>query len=369
VAPRIAIAGAVVNLTVSPTVAGRRYQVQRSDTLANGSWVNVGVESVGDGSTLVIPLAYEPVVPKRFYRLALDPAVVPEGFVLIPAGPFQMGDQSNPLVGYSNELPVHTVQVSGFFMGKYEVTKEEWDAVRAWGLTNGYTDLAVGNGGYASKGANHPVHSITWSDMVKWCNARSQKEGLSPCYSVGGSIYKLGIRSDVVCNWSANGHRLPTEAEWEKAARGGVEGKNFAWGDTISQSQANYMVYSSDGITNYFSYDVTPRPPGSVISYLHPVYAVGNYPWSSPVGSFAPNGYGIHDMAGNVWEWCWDSDGPYAAGSQTDPRGPSSDSNRVIRGGSWLSNASSCRAAYRSSYEPADAVSGIGFRVARSLVP
>jgi formylglycine-generating enzyme required for sulfatase activity len=293
----------------------------------------------------------------------------PDGFALIPAGSFQMGDQSNPLVGLGGELPVHSVSVSAFYMGKYEVTKELWDAVRAWGLTNGYTDLPVGNGSFASKGANHPVHSITWYDMVKWCNARSQKEGLTPCYTVSGATYKTG-QSAPVCNWSENGYRLPTEAEWEKAARGGVAGKNFPWGtDTITHSQANYNVISSNGTTNDYNYDLTPRPGYLIEYYYHPTYAVGGEPYSSPVGSFAPNGYGLYDMAGNKWEWCWDWYGSYAAGSQTDPSGPSSGSNRVRRGGSWYTSASSCRTAFRVSSNPTGTISYIGFRIARSSVP
>jgi formylglycine-generating enzyme required for sulfatase activity len=270
-----------------------------------------------------------------------------------------MGDQSSPLVGNGTELPVHTVQVSAFYMGKYEVTKEEWDAVRTWGLANGYADLAAGNGSYASKGANHPVHSITWYDMVKWCNARSQKEGLTPCYTVSGATYKTGQNSAVACNWSANGYRLPTEAEWEKAARGGAAGRNFPWGgDTISHSQANYKSSSS------YTYDVSPTRG------YHPTYAVGGFPYSSPVGSFAPNGYGLYDMAGNMGEWCWDRHGSYTAGSQTDPRGAVSGSARVDRGGGWIGNASGCRAAIRWGDDPSDPYdNGMGFRLARSSSP
>jgi formylglycine-generating enzyme required for sulfatase activity/N-acetylneuraminic acid mutarotase len=355
VAPRIAISGGNVNLTVQPSVAGRSYQLQVSDTLAAGSWQDVGAVRVGDGNNLVISVPYVPAVRQRFYRLALigvSPA--PAGFALIPAGPFQMGDQSSPLVGYSGERPVHTVQVSAFYIGKYEVTKEEWDAVRTWGLSNGYTDLAAGNGSAASKGANHPVHSITWYHVVKWCNARSQKEGLTPCYTVSGATYKTG-QSAPACNWSANGYRLPTEAEWEKAARGGVAGKNFPWGtDTITHSQANYHSSSS------YAYDVSPTR-----SY-HPTYAVGGYPYSSPVGSFAPNGYGLYDMAGNMWEWCWDWYGSYAAGSQTDPRGAATGSHRVIRGGCWYFYANDARCAYRGNgYPPHAYIDFLGFRLAR----
>ena len=276
----------------------------------------------------------------------------PDGFALIPAGSFQMGDQSDPLVGYSDERPVHSVYVSAFYMGRYEVTKELWHEVRAWGLSNGYTDLAVGNGSDASKGANHPVHSITWYDMVKWCNARSQKEGLTACYTVGGATYKTGS-SAPDGNWSASGYRLPTEAEWEKAARGGLSAKNFPWGDTISHSNANF--WNSGGET----YQTGTTGP-------HPTYAVGGSPYSSPVGSFAPNGYRLYDMAGNMWEWCWDGDGRYTAGSQTDPRGASNDRIRVIRGGSWNYAALSTRCAYRNySRWPEGASSCYGFRLAR----
>jgi formylglycine-generating enzyme len=282
----------------------------------------------------------------------------------IAGGPFQMGDQSNPLVGYSDERPVHTVQVSTFYMAKYEVTKELWDEVRAWVIANGRGyDLAVGNGSYASKGVNHPVHSITWYDMVKWCNARSEKENLTPCYTVAGLTYKTGQNSAVFCNFAANGYRLPTEAEWEKAARGGASGKNFPWGtDTISHQQANYRASSSS------NYDLS----GAVNNY-HPTWSNNNngvYPYSSPVGTFAPDPvYGLYDMAGNMREWCWDWYGSYTAGSQTDPRGPASGSDRVGRGGGWFNYAISCRAANRSSNTPTSTNFYIGFRIARSSVP
>ena len=286
----------------------------------------------------------------RLRLTAVDTPPVPSGFALIPAESFQMGQD-----GFAT--PVHSVYVRAFYMAKYETTKELWDSVRAWGGDNGYTDLAAGNGSYASKGANHPVHSITWYDMVKWCNARSQKENLTPCYTVSGATYKTGQNSAVVCNFAASGYRLPTEAEWEKAARGGLSGKNFPWGDTITHSQANYYSSSS------YAYDVS-----STRGY-HPTYGTGSAPYSSPVGSFAPNGYGLYDMAGNMWEWCWDWYGYYTAGSQTDPRGASSGSGRVFRGGGWYYYAYYCRAAFRYYRNPTGSNSIIGFRLARSSVP
>jgi formylglycine-generating enzyme required for sulfatase activity len=279
-------------------------------------------------------------------------------FALIPAGDFTMGNSVTADTDIT-DAPTRTVTLDAFYMGKYEVTKAEWDEVQTWGLSNGYTDLAVGSG----KASNHPVRSISWYDIVKWCNARSQKEGLTPAYYTNDAqttIYKTGSVNvtNAQVKWTANGYRLPTEAEWEKAARGGLSGKRFPWGDTISHSQANY--YASSG----FSYDSS----GSVNNY-HPTYATGSMPYTSPVGAFAANGYGLFDMTGNVFEWCWDWYGTYASGSQTNPRGTTSGTLRVCRGGSWGGNAVNSRVAGRYSNNPTDSNRLIGFRVLRSLAP
>jgi len=285
--------------------------------------------------------------PQVRFKVVADDLVAPPGFASIPAGRFLMGDSFGD--GNSDERPVRQVTVSTYYMGKTEVTKGEWDAVRAWATIHGYTDLSAGEG----KAANHPVHTVSWWDAIKWCNARSEKEGLAPCYAVGGSPMRTGTTVPAV-NWTAKGYRLPTEAEWEKAARGGLSGKRFPWGDTISHSQANY--YSS----GYYAYDVSPTGGG------HPSYGDG----TSPVGSFAVNAYGLQDMAGNVWEWCWDWYGTYASGAQTDPRGPTSGWFRVIRGGSWNDDADCCRAANRvNGCYPANPNALRGFRVLRSSVP
>jgi sulfatase modifying factor 1 len=288
-----------------------------------------------------------------------SPPPAPAGMVLIPAGPFQMGDTFNDSPDSWRERPVHSVFFSAFYMDKFEVTKTLWNEVYTWALAHGYGFDRPGLG----KAANHPVYSINWYDMVKWCNARSEKAGLTPCYYTAANqstVYRSGnvnLANDAV-KWGANGHRLPTEAEWEKAARGGLQGKRFPWGDTTTHSQANY--YSD---ANY-AYDVSPtRGP-------HPTYAVGGFPYTSPVGSFAANGYGLFDMAGNVEEWCWDWHGLYPSGSQTDPHGPTSGSAHVLRGGDWANHVGFLRCASRldfNDFPPTGSAYLIGFRCVRGL--
>jgi len=287
----------------------------------------------------------------RFRVVADDSAAL----ALIPSGSFTMGRTSGDTD--SNAPPI-TVTVSTFYLAKYETTKALWDEVRVWGLDNGYTDLPAGDG----KGADHPVQYVSWWAVVKWCNARSEKEGLTPVYTVGGEPMRTGITVPEV-NWSANGYRLPTEAEWEKAARGGVEGRRFPWGgtDTISHAEANYFGNSTDSFGNQ-----------SVSAGYHPDYNDGTFPYTAPVGSFAANGFGLHDMAGNVWEWCWDwygADYYDTSDGTSDPRGPASGTDRVPRGGSWNLFAISARCADRGGLAPEGARSDLGFRSARSSVP
>ena len=157
---------------------------------------------------------------------------------LIPAGSFQMGDTFSE--GYSAERPVHSVYVSAFSMDSCLVTKALWDTVYNWAITHGYTFDNAG----AGKASNHPVQTVNWYDAVKWCNARSEMEALTPCYYTSSAlttVYRTGDLSvsNAAVFWSATGYRLPTEAEWEKAARGGLSGQRFPWGNTISWTQAN----------------------------------------------------------------------------------------------------------------------------------
>ena len=300
---------------------------------------------------------YKKLMENRSMLLSLG-GVLPstESMAFIPAGDFVMGDTFGD--GGSEELPLHTVYISAFYLDKYEVTRALWDEVLTWATTNGYSFGSPGLG----KATNHPVHSINWYDAIAWCNARSEREGLTPCYTnANGTVYKLAsnISFDGGCNWSANGYRLPTEAEWEKAARGGVADQRFPWGNTITHSNANYFSSSA------YAYDTS-----STRDY-HPTFYYGIPPYTSPVGYFAPNGYGLYDMAGNVQEWCWDWLGQsyYSSSPSTDPRGPSyaaSYGTRVLRGGSWddaVANAS--RVAGRNSFNPGYGYVSIGFRCAR----
>lgn len=296
-------------------------------------------------------------------RLRIIDPNPPAGMVLIPAGSFAMGDAFGE--GDSEEFPQHTVNVSPFYMDIYDVTKALWDEVKAFNGGNGYTYSNTGLG----KAPNHPVHTVDWYDVVKWCNARSEREGLTPCYSSSGAVYRTGIDSNVVCNWSANGYRLPTEAEWEKAARSGAANARFPWTDytnKISWAKANY--YAS---TNNFKHDYSYDLSGGTGAF-HSTFATGGEPYTSPVDYFAPNGYGLHDMAGNVWQWCWDwyDSAYYSSSPGTDPRGPASSpvARRIVRGGSWYINpAFYLRVANRSDRYPVNANYTTGFRCARGL--
>lgn len=290
----------------------------------------------------------------------------PTGMVLVPAGSFLMGNCMATNDGFSDELPLHTVVVDAIYTDEYEITKALWDSVHQWAISNGYSFDSAGS----AKANDHPVHYVNWYDAVKWCNARSQKEGLIPAYyteAAHTNVYRVGQMdlSNVCVNWNA-GFRLPTEAEWEKAARGGSSGHRFPWSDvdTINQSRANYYSYWKDGVP-YYSYDV------NATDGYHPSFSSGDYPYTNPVGYFEANGYRLYDMAGNVWEWCWDWYDSHwygnAGATQDDTRGPNGPSSyRVLRSGAWDGDAYDSRCARRSANVPTWAYQYFGFRCVRS---
>ncbi|MCK4294289.1 MAG: formylglycine-generating enzyme family protein [Planctomycetes bacterium] len=313
---------------------------------------------------------------------------VPDDMVLIPGGTFEMGDSFEE--GDDGELPVHTVTLDSFYMGKYEITNEQYCAFLNWaddnrwitvtgtmvykaGSGTSYPYFATHNSCYsqidyndvsgvfsvtAKAGrdmSNDPILYGSWYGAVAYCNWRSQQEGKEQCYNL----------STWDCDFSKKGYRLATEAEWEYAARGGLSGRRFPWGDTISHSQANYQC-SWQGGSPYWPYDVSPTEGH------HPMYGVGGMPYTAPVGSFSANGYGLYDMAGNVWEWCndWYDSTYYASRPNPDvnPTGPAGPiTYRVLRGGGWDQNAYHCRVASRYYIPPGNMNDVNGFRIVLDL--
>jgi len=346
-------------ISVSNLWTNATCRVEWRSSLTTGewmrSWQTLDREDTGTNTTRTFRV---PV----FYRVVMTKSDEPMGMVLVDAGAFQMGDAYAE--GSADELPVHGVHVDTFWIDRYEVTKARWDVVRDWGLTNGYTDLPSGGGGLRASPPgyrnepDHPLTGTTWNDCVKWCNARSEMDDLSPAYYASAAqttVYRTGT-VDLVSSfvdWDANGYRLPTEAEWEKACRGGRDRHHFPWpsfggnwSHHIGRTTANY--YSS-GDPSEGDGDGTTR-----IGYYNGAQQVTNETGAVLAPSDMANGYGLYDMAGNLYEWCWDrySSNYYTTSPSANPRGPDTGSNRVCRGGSYFYLSDGMRCAQRGRYEP-----------------
>jgi len=254
--------------------------------------------------------------------------------VEITGGSFQMGSNSD-----YNEKPVHTVTLSGFYMCRTEVTQEQWKAVMGnnpsmFGFSPASREVQ----------SNRPVERVSWYDALVFCNKLSMAEGLSPAYRISGSTdpadWGTVPTTDSNSTWDSveivagsNGYRLPTEAQWEYAARGG------------NGSPGNYTYSGSNTVGDVAWYS------GNSGNKTH------------GVGKKTSNSLGLYDMSGNVWEWCWDRYDSYSSGAQTDPMGAAVGSYRVVRGGSWGIDASNARSTYRDSYDPYGRYGNIGFRL------
>jgi formylglycine-generating enzyme required for sulfatase activity len=339
------------------TASGTNGVLQSATNLVSPNWLSAtDAFPVNYGSQIAVSVTN--AASARFFRLSLVPPTA-DGMTFIPAGGFTIGDT---LDDETDAVPTN-VYVSAFYMDTNLVSSNLWASVYNWAITNGYSFNDVGT----AKASNQPVQTVNWYDCVKWCNARSQQAQLTPVYYTDAGLTQIYKAADVLApyvNWATNGYRLPTEAEWEKAARGGLSGQRFPWvGDTVSESQANYY-----GETASFTYDFGPNGYNSI-------GLLGGSPYTSPVGSFAPNGYGLYDMAGNLCEWCWDwyAPPPYPTGSPylggTDPLGPASSpyNTRVLRGGDWNGDAYSVRCAYRLDSLLDINAQEFGFRCVRGL--
>ncbi|MDR1317038.1 MAG: formylglycine-generating enzyme family protein [Spirochaetales bacterium] len=237
-----------------------------------------------------------------------------DNMVRISGGTFTMGSpDSEP--DRSPAETQHLVRVSDFSMGKYEVTQKEYGEVMGTNPSNFNGEDTL------------PVEQVSWFDAIEYCNRRSLMEKLTPAYTVSGS----GDRREVTWNRDADGYRLPTEAEWEYACRAGTT-----------------TPYSSGGSVDSAGW-----------------YGDNSGKATHPVGQKKANAWGLYDMHGNVYEWCWDWYGEYPDSAQADPSGAASGARRVMRGGSWSGAAWTLRSAIRSILTPSSRSSSIGFRLAR----
>jgi formylglycine-generating enzyme required for sulfatase activity len=238
-----------------------------------------------------------------------EPALV--GMVFVPGGKFDMGAKD------VEGRPIRQVSVSSFYIGTYEITQGQYKAI-----------VGTNPSAFANEidAAVRPVENVSWFDAVEFCNKLSEAEGLQSVYTINGT--------KVLADHSKSGYRLPTEAEWEFAARGGLLSKNYSFSGSNDASMVAWYEGNSLGGTR-------------------------------ATGMLDPNEIGLFDMSGNVWEWCADFYGPFAAEAQVDPQGPSIGENRVIRGGSWYNGEVFSRSAIGSAGKPATKDFGIGFRVLR----
>ena len=273
------------------------------------------------------------VFRREIENLGID-VLAEDGFVLIKGGSFAMGSPEDEPWRSADETR-HTVTVSDFYMSPYEVRQSEYVAV-------------TGNNPSNFSGDDLPMENVSWLDAIAFCNALSEKENLTSVYKINGET--------VTWDRSANGYRLPTEAEWEYACRAGTT-TPFNTETSISPEESNYYGhYPYEIEENYFSQGNLSTKPGE---YRQTTVAVD---------SFSPNAWGLYNMHGNVSEWVWDYYGAYDASKNADPTGPETGTRRVYRGGGWNDFAKNMRSAYRATLPEDKGSFNLGIRLVRNAV-
>jgi len=278
--------------------------------------ISVGEHTLDLKKDGFIPISTRINVTEENYLFRYNLSPILTNMVFVPGGTFTMGNIWSG--GDSDEKPAHKVELDSFYIGKYEVTQKQYETVMG-NVKNWPSNFGVGD--------SYPAYYVSWIEAVEFCNKLSEIEGLTSCYAIDGI--------EVRCDFNANGYRLPTEAEWEYAARGGGRTDRKWSGTNSTNSMGNYAWYNSNS------------------DFL-----------INSVGAKKPNDLGIYDMSGNVWEWCWDWYGGYSSSEQTNPSGSSSGTVRVRRGGSYYISSNACRTANRSYDNPSDR-EFLGFRVVR----
>ena len=237
---------------------------------------------------------------------------------------FKMGSKNSDTSAELDEQKEHSVILNTFEISKFEVTVWEW---KQFIKANKMKMPIKPSWGWQD---NYPINGITWNEAIAYCNWLSTKEKLQPCYSKKGPNF--------VCNFKANGYRLPTEAEWEFAAKGGTNSKGFRYSGSDKLEDVAWYKANSNGQPH-------------------------------TVGTKLPNELGIYDMSGNVWEWCWDwyNKDFYKLEKGDNPKGPEMGERRTVRGGSWDSKSNYVRPANRISTIPSKTHEFYGFRIARTI--
>jgi formylglycine-generating enzyme required for sulfatase activity len=346
----VSVPGVTLNKTSAGLIVGETETLtvtvaNADDNAVTWSSNNTAVATVSDGTVTAVAVGNATITvttQNGGHRAQCVVTVRLVGMVQIPAGTFTMGSPVGEPNRSSDEIQHSVTLTKGFYMGKYQVTQKQYQEVM------GALPTSLSGSSYGV-GENYPVYYVSWYDAIVFCNKLSMMEGLKPVYSISNSTDTSTwgpVPTSSNTTWNAvkmvsgaNGYRLPTEAEWEYACRAGTT-------------------------TAWYTADTVDGPPHLNTAAWYTNNAGFK---TQQVGLKTANEWGLYDMHGNVWEWCWDWNGPPVSAAQTDPIGFSIGTFRVFRGGSWTGGAEHLRSAFGSEDLPSTRRNDVGFRLVRSL--